>query len=106
MGLTREQLVQLTNRSPDMIVATNRKGRVIYYNDGASRSLGYTPDEVMGTFVGRLYPTVEEARRVAEAGCSMQEIRFVLYGEPAFRVFEMVQDAVKIEAQMLKLQGR
>ncbi len=50
--------------------------------------------------------SLEEARRVAEAGCSMQEIRFVLYGEPAFRVFEMVQDAVKVEAQMRKLKGR
>ncbi len=50
--------------------------------------------------------SLEEARRVAEAGCSMQEIRFVLYGEPAFRVFEMVQDAVKVEAQMRKLERR
>jgi O-acetyl-ADP-ribose deacetylase (regulator of RNase III) len=50
--------------------------------------------------------SLEEARRIAAAGCSMQEIRFVLYGEPAFRVFEMVQDAVKVEAQMRKLERR
>ena len=35
---------------------------VTYYNDGASRSLGYSPEEVMGTFVGLFYPSVEEAR--------------------------------------------
>jgi PAS domain S-box-containing protein len=67
MGLTREQLVQLTNRSPDMIVATDRKGRVIYFNDGAQKNLGFTPDEVIGEFVGVFYPSVEEARRVGEA---------------------------------------
>jgi PAS domain S-box-containing protein len=67
MGLTREQLVQLTNRSPDMIVATDRKGRVIYYNDGAQRNLGYAPEEVLDEFVGLFYPSVDEARRVGEA---------------------------------------
>ncbi len=67
MGLTREQLVQLTNRSPDMIVATNRKGRVIYYNDGAQKNLGFTSQQVIGEFVGIFYPSVDEARRVGEA---------------------------------------
>ncbi len=67
MGLTREQLVQLTNRSPDMIIATDRKGRVIYYNDGARKNLGFTTEEVIGEFVGVFYPSIDEARRVGEA---------------------------------------
>ena len=67
MGLTREQLEQLTKRSPDIIVGTDRKGRVIYFNDGAHDSLGYETDEVLGKFVGLFYPSVEEARRVSEA---------------------------------------
>ncbi len=67
MGLTREQLVQLTNRSPDMIIATDRKGRVIYYNDGAQRNLGFATEEVLGEFVGMFYPSVDEARRVGDA---------------------------------------
>ena len=67
MGLTREQLVQLTSRSPDIIIGTDRKGRVIYYNDGAQKNLGFSPDEVMGRFVGMLYPSVTEARRVSDA---------------------------------------
>lgn len=67
MGLTREQLVQLTNRSPDMILAVDRKGRIIYYNDGAERNLGYSSEEIIGEFVGAFYPSVDEARRVAEA---------------------------------------
>ena len=34
-------LERLIARSTDIVVATDRKGRVIYYNDGASRILGY-----------------------------------------------------------------
>jgi PAS domain S-box-containing protein len=40
---------------------------VIYYNDGAKRSLGYAPDEVMGQFVRRLYPDIDEAKKVMTA---------------------------------------
>jgi PAS domain S-box-containing protein len=67
MALTHEMLERLTDRSTDIVIATNRKGRVIYYNDGASRSLGYSSDEILGSFVGRVYPSVEEARRVMVA---------------------------------------
>jgi PAS domain S-box-containing protein len=67
MGLTREQFEQLMNHSPDIIVGTDRKGRVIYYNDGAHDCLGYEHEEVLGEFVGLFYPSVEEARRVSDA---------------------------------------
>jgi len=67
MSLSRERLQRLVDRSTDIVVATNRKGVVVYYNDGASRSLGYTQDEILGAFVGRLYPDVAEAKRVKEA---------------------------------------
>ncbi len=67
MALTREMLERLTDRSTDIVVATDRKGRVVYYNDGASRSLGYTSDEVLGRFVGLFYSSIDEARRVANA---------------------------------------
>lgn len=50
--------------------------------------------------------SLEEARRFAERETSLEEIRFVLYGEPAYRVFEMVDDAAKVEAQMRKLRER
>lgn len=50
--------------------------------------------------------SLDEARRFGEEGGGLTEIRFVLFGEPAFRVFEMVNDAAKVEAQMRKLRGR
>ena len=67
MSLSREHFEELTKRSPDIIVGTDRKGRIVFYNDGAHDSLGYTDDEVLGEFVGMFYPSVEEARRVGEA---------------------------------------
>ena len=67
MGLSKERLEQLIARSTDIVVATNRNGLVDSYNDGASRILGYKPDEILGCFVGQLYPDIEEAKRVMAA---------------------------------------
>jgi len=53
--------------------------------------------------------SLAEARRYseeAEEAGGLEEIRFVLFGEPAYRIFEMVNDAAKVEAQMRKLRGR
>jgi O-acetyl-ADP-ribose deacetylase (regulator of RNase III) len=47
---------------------------------------------------------LEEARAHLEAGGSVEEIRFVLFGEPTYRVFEMVDDAAKVAAQMERLE--
>lgn len=46
---------------------------------------------------------LEEARNHLDAGSSIEEIRFVLFGEPDFRIFEMVNDAAKVAAQMARL---
>jgi PAS domain S-box-containing protein len=67
MTITKERFEQLIARSTDIVVGTDRKGTVIYYNDGAKRTLGYAADEVLGTFVARLYPSLDEARRVMTA---------------------------------------
>jgi O-acetyl-ADP-ribose deacetylase (regulator of RNase III) len=49
---------------------------------------------------------LEEARRHLAGETSLEEIRFVLFGEPAYRVFEMVNDAAKVAEQMAKLASR
>jgi PAS domain S-box-containing protein len=67
VALTQERLLQLIERSPDIIVATDRQGTVIYYNDGAAKSLGYSGAEIRGRPVAELYPSLEEARRVMKA---------------------------------------
>ena len=64
MPLTKERLERLIAQSSDTVVATDRQGKVVYYNDGASRMLGYAPEEILGEYVARLYPSLEEAQRV------------------------------------------
>ncbi len=46
---------------------------------------------------------LEEARQHLDGETSVEDIRFVLFGEPAYRVFEHVDDACRIQAQMAKL---
>jgi O-acetyl-ADP-ribose deacetylase (regulator of RNase III) len=50
--------------------------------------------------------SLEEARAHLAGDTGIEEIRFVLFGEPAFRVFEMVNDAAKVAAQMERLKRR
>ena len=50
--------------------------------------------------------SLEEARRALAGHPELDEIRFVLFGEPAYRLFEMVNDAAKVAAQMERLKGR
>ena len=47
---------------------------------------------------------IQEARRHLAQATTLEEIRFVLFGEPVYRVFESVDDAAKIAEQMERLQ--
>ena len=46
---------------------------------------------------------LDEAQRHADGESSLEEIRFVLFGEPAYRIFEQVLDAGRIREQLEKL---
>jgi len=50
--------------------------------------------------------SLEEAQRHLDAGTQLDEVRFVLFGEPAYRVFEGVHDRAKVAAQMERLARR
>jgi PAS domain S-box-containing protein len=67
MALPKERLERLIGQSTDIVVATDGKGMVAYYNDGASRILGYAPEEIFGKYVAQLYPSLDEAKRVMAA---------------------------------------
>jgi PAS domain S-box-containing protein len=58
---------RLVESSPDIVIAVDRTGTIIYYNDGAEKGLGYTAVEILGQNVGRLYPSMQEAQRVMAA---------------------------------------
>lgn len=49
---------------------------------------------------------LDVARAHLAAGSRIDEIRFVLQGEPALRVFEMVHDAAAVRDQMARLRRR
>jgi len=55
---------KLLESSTDIVVAVDRHGTIIFYNDGARQTLGYAPEEVLGQHVTRLYPDLPEARKV------------------------------------------
>src|SRR3989442_11971734 len=58
---------KLLENSPDIVVAVDRRGTITFYNDGARGALGYASDEVLGQHVTRLYPDLDEARKVMDA---------------------------------------
>lgn len=69
-------LEQLIESSPDIVIAVDRGGTIVYYNDGAEKNLGYTAAEILGEKVTKVYPSMEEAKRV------MAAMRSEEYGGP------------------------
>lgn len=78
-------LEQLIESSPDIVVAVDRSGKIVFYNDGAEKNLGYRSDEILGANVELLYPTRAEAQRV------MRAMRDTAHGGPGkLKNFETV----------------
>jgi PAS domain S-box-containing protein len=67
LTLDDNYLQRLLESSPDIVIAVDREGTVIYYNDGARRNLRFTASEIIGQKIDRIYPTMDEARRVMKA---------------------------------------
>ncbi|MDP7570987.1 MAG: hypothetical protein QF391_05205, partial [Myxococcota bacterium] len=49
---------------------------------------------------------IAEARAHLGGETALKEVRFVLFGEPMYRVFEGALDAAKVQAQMEALRAR
>jgi len=49
---------------------------------------------------------LEETRAHLSGESSLEEVRFVLYGEPTYRLFEAAQDADKVREQLERLRSR
>ena len=67
MSLPQVYFEKLLESSPDIVVAVDRAGTIVFYNDGARQTLGYASHEVLGEPVSLLYPTHEDAQRVMRA---------------------------------------
>jgi PAS domain S-box-containing protein len=66
-SLDTKFLERLIESSPDIIIAVDRQGTIVYYNDGARQNLGFASSEVIGQKCDRIYPSIDEARRVMKA---------------------------------------
>jgi PAS domain S-box-containing protein len=65
--LPKVYLEHLAEVSPDIIIAVDRTGSIVFYNDGARRTLGYSSEEVLGRHVTLIYGDLAEARRLMKA---------------------------------------
>jgi len=66
-ALPKVYLEHLAEISSDIIVAVDRSGEIIFYNDGARRTLGYSSEEILGRHITLIYGTIEECRRLMAA---------------------------------------
>jgi PAS domain S-box-containing protein len=57
-------LRNLVKSSRDAIITTDPKGRIVVWNEGAARMLGWTPAEMVGESVVKVYTSDEEARGI------------------------------------------
>ncbi len=67
MSLSPQYFQKLVESCPDIIIAVDRQGTIIFYNDGARQDLGFTHEEMLGKSVLEVYPTLEEAKKVMAA---------------------------------------
>jgi PAS domain S-box-containing protein len=67
MPLPVQYFQKLVESCPDIIISVDRDGTITFYNDGARQNLGFTPEEVLGQHVVKVYAGLEEARRVMAA---------------------------------------
>jgi len=66
-SLDQKYIQRLVESSPDMIIAVDSDGTIVYYNNGARKSLHYGGQEMVGRKADDIYPSIEEARRVMKA---------------------------------------
>ncbi len=84
-SLDQKYFQRLVESSPDIVIAVDRAGIVTYYHDGARRNLGYSPAEIIGEKLTRIYPSVEEARRVMAAMRESKDAGRISSFETTFR---------------------
>ena len=63
-------ILQILSESPDGVYAVDLDQRIVFWNRGAERILGYTADEMLGVFCYRAFiGSSQEASARCERGC-------------------------------------
>ncbi len=60
----KDYLKNIIHDSPDVIITTNRKGRIIEFNPAGEKILGYRRQEVLGRDASELYMEPEERKEI------------------------------------------
>lgn len=60
----KEYLENILNNSSDMIITTDLEGRIVTFNPGGTRMLGYTSQEVLGRNIETLWKDPEQRREI------------------------------------------
>lgn len=61
---TKNYLESILRYSSDMIITTDLSGRIVTFNEGAERILGYKKEDVLGTFMVDYYLDKEDRERL------------------------------------------
>lgn len=61
---TENYLERLISSSPDAIVTTDTEGRIVVWNEGAEKMLGWKQEEIVGKSVLKVYAEEKEAREI------------------------------------------
>jgi PAS domain S-box-containing protein len=67
MSLPPQYFQKLVESCPDIIIAVDHHGAIVFYNEGARSNLGFAPEEIIGKSVMEIYPNLEEAKKVMAA---------------------------------------
>ncbi|HWP56587.1 MAG TPA: response regulator [Candidatus Acidoferrales bacterium] len=103
MLLPADYFQKLVESCPDIIIAVDRGGRIIFYNDGARQNLGFTQEEMLGRSVLEIYPSREEAKKVMagmRSGSDLERGKIRNF-ETVFRTKKGEQIPVAISASLI-----
>lgn len=103
MFLPSEYFQKLVESCPDIIIAVDKHGTIVFYNDGARQNLGFTQEEMLGTSVLEVYPSREEAKKVMAGMRSGVEVERgkVRNFETTFRTKKGEQIPVAVSASVI-----
>lgn len=103
MSLPPQYFQKLVESCPDIIIAVDREGAIIFYNDGARQNLGFTHAEMLGRSVLEVYPTRKEAQKVMAAiRCAESGEKGKVYNlETLFKTKKGEQIPVAISASVI-----
>ena len=96
---SEEQLRTLLSASLDGIITIDQNSSVIFWNEGATRILGYDAQEIMGTSLTRILPERFQAGHLAGVARVIREGRSTMMGKP-IEMMALTKDQREIPVEL------